>query len=79
MQLGRAYRLKGDLEGARSQFLDVIHGGQDVLAARYELADLSLTLHRPQEAVQQAKRDSEHAAQRSPRPVSLRPRLDRNR
>ena len=54
MQLGRAYRLKGDLEGARSQFLDVIHGGQDVLAARYELADVSLALHRPQEAVQQA-------------------------
>lgn len=54
MQLGRAYRLKGDLEGARSQFLDVIHRGQDVLAARYEMADVSLALHRPQEAVQQA-------------------------
>ncbi len=55
MQLGRAFRLKGDLESARSQFLEVIQRGHDVLAARYELADISLALHRPQDAVQQAK------------------------
>ncbi len=54
MQLGRAYRLKGDLESARAQFLEVIHQSHDLLAARYELAEIRLMQHRPQEAVQQA-------------------------
>jgi tetratricopeptide (TPR) repeat protein len=54
MQLGRAYRLKGDLESARTQYLEVIHQHQDLLASRYELAEIGLNLHRPQEAVQQA-------------------------
>jgi tetratricopeptide (TPR) repeat protein len=54
MQLGRAQRLKGDLENARTQYLEVIHQHQDLLAARYELAEIGLILHRPQEAVQQA-------------------------
>jgi tetratricopeptide (TPR) repeat protein len=54
MQLGRAYRLKGDLEGARSQFLEVLHERHDLSAPRYELADIGLIQHRPQEAVQHA-------------------------
>jgi len=54
MQLGRAYRLKGDLENARTQYLEVIHQHPDLLAARYELAEASLLQQRPQEAVQQA-------------------------
>jgi tetratricopeptide (TPR) repeat protein len=54
LQLGRAYRLKGDLEGARTQFLEVTRQRTDLLPARYELADIDLIQHRPQEAVQQA-------------------------
>jgi tetratricopeptide (TPR) repeat protein len=54
LQLGRAYRLKGDLEGARTQFLEVTRQRSDLLRARYELADIALIQHRPQEAVQQA-------------------------
>jgi tetratricopeptide (TPR) repeat protein len=54
MQLGLAYRLKGDLERARKQFLEAIHQRRDLLAARYELAEIGLIQHRPQEAVQQA-------------------------
>jgi tetratricopeptide (TPR) repeat protein len=54
MQLGRAFRLKGDLESARNQFLAVIHQRRDFVAARYELAEIGLIQHRPQEAVQQA-------------------------
>lgn len=54
VQLGRAYRLKGDLEKARSQFLEVLRQRHDLLAPRYELAEISLLQHRPQEAVQQA-------------------------
>jgi tetratricopeptide (TPR) repeat protein len=54
IQLGRAYRLKGDLENASNQFLDVIHQRSDLVSARYELAEISLVLNRPQEAVQQA-------------------------
>ncbi len=54
MQLGRAYRLKGDLENARSQFLEVLHERHDLSAPRYELADIGLIQHRPQETVQHA-------------------------
>jgi tetratricopeptide (TPR) repeat protein len=54
MQLGRAYRLKGDLDSARSQFLEVLHERRDLSAPRYELADLGLIQHRPQETVQHA-------------------------
>jgi tetratricopeptide (TPR) repeat protein len=54
LQLGRAYRLKGDLESARTQFLEVTRQRSDFLPARYELADIGLIQHRPQEAVQQA-------------------------
>jgi tetratricopeptide (TPR) repeat protein len=54
LQLGRAYRLKGDLENARAQYLQVTRQGSDLLRAHYELADIGLIQHRPQEAVQQA-------------------------
>jgi tetratricopeptide (TPR) repeat protein len=54
MQLGRAYRLKGDLESARSQFLKVTQQRPDLPAPRYELAEIGLMQHRPQDAVQQA-------------------------
>jgi predicted Zn-dependent protease len=55
MQLGRAYRLKGDLDSARPQFLEALHQRRDLTAARYQLADIALIQHRPQEAVQQAR------------------------
>ncbi len=55
LQLGRAYRLKGDLESARAQYMQVIRQGSDVLRARYELAEIGLMQHRPQESVQQAR------------------------
>jgi tetratricopeptide (TPR) repeat protein len=54
MQLGRAYRLKGDLESARNQFLEVIHVRRDLLAPHFELAEIALLRQRPQEAVQQS-------------------------
>jgi tetratricopeptide (TPR) repeat protein len=54
LQLGRAYRLRGDLANARRQYLEVLHQRPDLAAARYELAEISLTQHRPQEAVQWA-------------------------
>ena len=54
LQLGRAFRLKGDLENARSRFLEAIQQQHNLLAARYELAEIGLMQHRPQDAVQQA-------------------------
>jgi tetratricopeptide (TPR) repeat protein len=54
LQLGRAYRLKGDLESARVQYLQITRPGSDLLRARYELADIGLIQHRPQEAVKHA-------------------------
>jgi tetratricopeptide (TPR) repeat protein len=54
LQLGRAYRLNGDLENARNQFLEAIHQSHDLLAAHYELAEIGLLQHRPQEAVRQS-------------------------
>ena len=54
MQLGRAYLLKGDLENAGNQFLEVTRQRKDFAAARYELAEIGLALNRPREAVQQA-------------------------
>lgn len=55
MQLGRALRLEGDLEGARSQFLEAVHAGQDIAEAHYQLAEIALQQQRPREAVQQAQ------------------------
>lgn len=59
MQLGRAYRLKGDLEGARSQFVKAlhqsdVHQSSDPTAARYELAEIALQQQHSREAVEQA-------------------------
>jgi tetratricopeptide (TPR) repeat protein len=54
LQLGRACRLKGDLEGARTQFLEVTRQRSDLLQARFQLAEIDLIQHRPQEAVKQA-------------------------
>ncbi len=54
MQLGRAYRLQGDLDSARKQFREAVQQRHDLIAARYELARIGLIEHRPQDAVQQA-------------------------
>jgi tetratricopeptide (TPR) repeat protein len=55
MQLGHAYRLQGNLENARNQFVQALQGGREFASARYEIAEIGLLQHRPQEAVQQAK------------------------
>jgi tetratricopeptide (TPR) repeat protein len=54
LQLGQAYRLKGDLNAARDQFLESIKKQKDLTAARYELAEVSLIQQRPADALQQA-------------------------
>jgi len=54
LQLGRAFRLKGDFESARAQYLEATRTGNETVRARYELAEVGLIQHRPQEAVQQA-------------------------
>jgi len=56
LQLGQAYRLKGDLNAARAQFLEAINKRKDLFEARYELAEVYLIQQRPSEAVQQANR-----------------------
>ena len=53
LQLGLADRLKGDLNAARDQFQRVLSKRPDLLAARYELAEIALTQLRPDEALQQ--------------------------
>jgi tetratricopeptide (TPR) repeat protein len=55
-QLGLAYRLKGDLNGARAQFVESLTKQNDLVASRYELAEISLLQQRPADAVQQANR-----------------------
>jgi tetratricopeptide (TPR) repeat protein len=55
-QLGQAYRLKGDLNGARVQFVESLTKQNDLVASRYELAEISLLQQRPADAVQQANR-----------------------
>ncbi len=55
LQLGRAYRLKGDLEKSREPSICRSPArAADLLRAHYELADIGLIQHRPQEAVKQA-------------------------
>lgn len=56
LQLGQAYRLKGDLNAARDQFVESIKMQRDLLAARYELAEVSLVQERPADALQQANK-----------------------
>jgi tetratricopeptide (TPR) repeat protein len=53
-QLGRAYRLKGDLESARAQFAEAIRMRRNYAPAQYELAEISLLQKRPAEALAQA-------------------------
>lgn len=56
MQLGLAYRLKGDLNAAHQQFIEATNRKKDLLAARYALAEVSLTQQRPADALQQANK-----------------------
>jgi tetratricopeptide (TPR) repeat protein len=56
LQLGQAYRLKGDLNAARGQFVESIKKQKDLIGARYELAEVSLMTERPADAVQQANK-----------------------
>jgi len=56
LQLGQAYRLKGDLNAARGEFTESIKKQKDLIGARYELAEVSLMSGRPADAVQQANR-----------------------
>jgi tetratricopeptide (TPR) repeat protein len=56
LQLGSAYRLKGDLNAARDQFAAAIKRQNDLLAARYQLAEIDLLQQQPAQAVQQADR-----------------------
>jgi tetratricopeptide (TPR) repeat protein len=56
LQLGQAHRLKGDLKAAASQFVQAINKRKDLLAARYELAEISLMQQRPADAEQQANK-----------------------
>ena len=54
IQLGRAYRMKGDLGAAREQFQSLLNKGKNVPAARYELAEIALSQMLPDEALTQA-------------------------
>jgi tetratricopeptide (TPR) repeat protein len=56
LQLGQAYRLKGDSKAAAEQFVQAINKRKDLFAARYELAEISLMQQRPVDAVQQANK-----------------------
>jgi len=56
LQLGQAYRLQGDLNAARDQFVESTKRQQDLVAARYELAEVSLMEQRPADALQQANK-----------------------
>jgi tetratricopeptide (TPR) repeat protein len=53
-QIGRAYRLEGDLDSARAQFSEALRMRRDYPPARFELAEISLLQHRPEEALEQA-------------------------
>lgn len=56
MQLGSAFRLKGDLNAARDQFAAAVQRQSDLLAARYSLAEIDLLQQQPTDAVQQAEK-----------------------
>jgi tetratricopeptide (TPR) repeat protein len=53
-QMGRAYRLKGDLDSARAQFSDATRMRRNYAPAQYELAEIGLLQHRPAEALSQS-------------------------
>lgn len=52
-ELGKAYRLKGDLSAAQKEFLEAVHKQSDLIAARYEIADISLIENQPKLAMLQ--------------------------
>ena len=54
LNLGRAYRLKGDLAAARSEFEEALRERRDFPAAQYELGKLYVAQRKPQEALQAA-------------------------
>lgn len=53
LQLGRAYRLKGDLAKAREQFQASLAKRNNLIEPRLELADIDMTQHQFTEALQQ--------------------------
>lgn len=53
LQLGRAFRMAGDVEGARGELLAAINYQNDLLPARYDLAEISME-GQPNEALHQA-------------------------
>ena len=54
LNLGRAYRLKGDLDGARAEFEEALRQQKDFAAAQYELGRLYLARKQPADALQAA-------------------------
>jgi tetratricopeptide (TPR) repeat protein len=54
LQLGQALRLKGDLQAAHNRFVEAINKQTDLIPARYELAEISLLQHQPDQALRQA-------------------------
>ena len=53
-QLGQAYRLKGETASARRKLQEAIGKKSDFIQARYEVAELNLVDHLPNDALQQA-------------------------
>lgn len=56
LQLGQAYRLKGDFARSHEQLLAAVNRNPDLVPARYELGEVSLMQHRAADAVQQANK-----------------------
>jgi tetratricopeptide (TPR) repeat protein len=56
LQLGQAYRLKGELARSREQLVAAVNRRPELISARYELGEVSLMLHRASDAVQQANK-----------------------
>jgi tetratricopeptide (TPR) repeat protein len=54
LNLGRAYRLKGDLAAARAEFEEALRQRKDFAAAQYELGRIYLERRQPAEALQAA-------------------------
>ena len=52
-RMGEGNLLKGDLEAARSQFQEAVARRKDFMQARYQLAAISLSQHRANDALQQ--------------------------
>jgi tetratricopeptide (TPR) repeat protein len=54
LNLGRAYRLKGDLGAARAEFEEAVRERKDFAAAQFELGRIYLARRQPTEALQAA-------------------------